>query len=370
MYLIKNIDVYSPQHMGKKDIFIAGDRVESLDRDIPESLLRNLGTEIIDGTDDLLIPGFIDGHVHLIGGGGEGGFATRTSEGNPEDFYKFGTTYIIGLLGTDGITRDHRSLLAKARAFNTVGLETSIMTGSYRFPLKTITGDVMEDIVLISEVIGVGEVAISDHRGSDISLKELQRLTLDTRVAGMLSGKSGKVILHIGPSSEKIDILFDIVKRDILPSYQFLPTHMSRSESLLNDGLRWIEQERGFIDFTASDKIISTIADLVDSSKYKNNICISTDGLGSLPVFNSNHELVSIKSSPVDGLMNIFKNLVREKNKNIQDALLPFTSNPALFFEFNKKGFGFIKEGSKASFSILDKDLDIKNVFLKGKRVI
>ena len=244
------------------------------------------------------------------------------------------------------------------------------MTGSYRFPLKTITGDVMEDIVLIPEVIGVGEVAISDHRGSDISLKELQRLTLDTRVAGMLSGKSGKVILHVGPSSEKIDILFDIVKRDILPSYQFLPTHISRSEDLLNDGLRWIEQENGFIDFTASDKIINTIADLIYSKKYKNNICISTDGLGSLPVFNSNHELISIKSSPVDGLMNIFKKLVKEKNKDIQDALLPFTSNPGLFFEFNKNGFGTIKKGSKASFSILNKDLDIKNVFLKGKKVI
>ncbi|MDK2952525.1 MAG: hypothetical protein PWQ77_2190 [Kosmotogales bacterium] len=369
MYLLKNIEIFGPEYLGRKDLFIAGDKVQIIEKDITESPLRNLGAEVIDCSGDYLIPGFVDGHVHLIGGGGEGGFYTRTSEGNPEDFVKYGTTTIIGLLGTDGITRNHRSLLAKARAFNIFGVETFIMTGSYRFPLKTITGDVMEDIVLIPEIIGVGELAIADHRGSDISVEELQRLTLDTRVAGMLSGKAGKVILHVGPSSEKLDVLFEIVKKDILPSYQFLPTHIARSEALLNEGLRWIEEYEGYIDFTASERIVGKIAELLNNSKYMNNICISTDGLGSLPVFNSNHELVSIKSSPVDGLINIFRKLVKEEGVEIQKALLPFTKNPSTFFRFDKNGIGTIRKGSLASFSILDKDLNIKDVFLKGKRL-
>ena len=35
---------------------------------------------IIDGTNKILVPGFIDQHVHITGGGGEGSFKTKAPE--------------------------------------------------------------------------------------------------------------------------------------------------------------------------------------------------------------------------------------------------------------------------------------------------
>ena len=52
-------------------------------------------------------------HVHLIGGGGEGGYATRTPEIQLTDITTSGVTTVLGLLGTDGVTRHVASLLAK-----------------------------------------------------------------------------------------------------------------------------------------------------------------------------------------------------------------------------------------------------------------
>ena len=70
----------------------------------------------------LLTPGFIDSHVHVLGGGGEGGFANRTPEATMEGLTKFGVTTVIGCLGTDGIGRDICALVAKTKGLNEQGM--------------------------------------------------------------------------------------------------------------------------------------------------------------------------------------------------------------------------------------------------------
>lgn len=64
--------------------------------------------------------------------------------------------------------------------------------GAYRIPTPTLTGSVQSDVIIVDKIIGFGEIAISDHRSSAPTFDELARLVADTRVAGMLSGKSGK----------------------------------------------------------------------------------------------------------------------------------------------------------------------------------
>lgn len=49
----------------------------------------------------------------------------------------------------------------------------------------------------IDEIIGV-KIALSDHRSPSISSDELARLASDARVAGMISGKAGIVVAHMG----------------------------------------------------------------------------------------------------------------------------------------------------------------------------
>ncbi|MDU7968050.1 MAG: beta-aspartyl-peptidase, partial [Paeniclostridium sordellii] len=74
MILIKNIDIYSPKHIGRKDILICSDKISLIEDNIK---LDNDKVTVIDGSNKILVPGFIDQHVHITGGGGEGSFKTR-----------------------------------------------------------------------------------------------------------------------------------------------------------------------------------------------------------------------------------------------------------------------------------------------------
>ena len=97
MKFIQNIDVYAPQHLGKKDVLTIHDKIVKIaDADTMQLTGIFPEAEIIDGTDRILTPGFIDCHVHVLGGGGEGGFANRTPEATMEGLTKFGVTTVVG----------------------------------------------------------------------------------------------------------------------------------------------------------------------------------------------------------------------------------------------------------------------------------
>lgn len=71
------------------------------------------------------------------------------------------------------------------------------MPGPTDTPPPTITGSVKKDIVFVDEIIGV-KLALSDHRAPNISTEELIRLASDVRTAGMVSGKPGIIVAHMG----------------------------------------------------------------------------------------------------------------------------------------------------------------------------
>ncbi|MDO4395969.1 MAG: beta-aspartyl-peptidase, partial [Clostridia bacterium] len=100
MKIIKNVNVYAPEKLGKKDILIAGGKICQIsdNLDIPESW----EVEVIDGEGLIATPGFIDSHVHILGGGGEGGFGNRTPEATLSGLTRWGITTVVGCLGTDG----------------------------------------------------------------------------------------------------------------------------------------------------------------------------------------------------------------------------------------------------------------------------
>ena len=180
MILIRNADLYNPQHIGLRDILVAGGQVvaigEGLD-DFPVDVER------IDAAGGIVHPGFIDGHVHAIGGGGEAGMISRVPPLSEGEIAQAAVTGIVGVLGTDGRTRTVRDLLAKIKGYREWGLSAWALTGSYELPSQTITGSVGDDIALIEEIIGV-KVAISDHRCSIPTTEELTRLAGEARVAG------------------------------------------------------------------------------------------------------------------------------------------------------------------------------------------
>lgn len=250
--IIKNIKVYKPEYIGIKDVLLIDRKIAETGDDIQVKI--NSLTEVveIDGTGKVLVPGFIDSHVHILGGGGEGGFSTRTPEASLTVLTTSGVTTVVGCLGTDGISRDMVSLLAKARGLEEEGITSYIYSGSYRFPVKTITGDIMKDIMVVDKIIGVGEVAVSDHRSSQPSFEEFSKAASEARVGGMLSGKAGIINVHLGDGKRKLELLLRVVEETEIPITQFLPTHINRNEELFLQCMEYAKRG-GFVDFTGSE---------------------------------------------------------------------------------------------------------------------
>ncbi|WP_353094444.1 beta-aspartyl-peptidase [Tissierella praeacuta] len=376
--IIKNAKVYAPEYLGVKDVVLVGDKIHSIGNDLSIENNNAVITNIIDGNGKILTPGFIDNHVHIMGGGGEGGFKTRTPEIKLTDITTGGITTIIGCLGTDGIARDMISLLAKARGLEEEGITTYIYTGSYQIPVTTITGDVAKDIMIVDKIIGVGEIAISDHRSSQPTLNELRKLTSSARVAGILSGKAGIVNIHVGDGTSKIDYLIEIVNNTEIPYTQFIPTHMNRNEELFLQGIEY-SKSGGFIDFTTSSdplfweegevKVSVALKRCYDAGVPDTNITLSSDGQGSLPSFNDKKEFVGIKVGKVTSLFNEVRDAVLEEGLPLEKVLKTITSNPAALLKL--KGKGQIKEGYDADIVLLDeKNLEIDTVIAKGQIMI
>ena len=95
MILFQNIDVYAPEYLGRKDVLTVYDKIVKIadaGTITADGLLS--GAETVDGTGLVLTPGFVDCHVHVLGGGGEVGFANRTPEATMEGLNKFGVTTV------------------------------------------------------------------------------------------------------------------------------------------------------------------------------------------------------------------------------------------------------------------------------------
>ncbi len=374
--LIKNGEVYAPEFLGKKDILIINNKIGKIaDRidDFPSGIV----SETIDATGKKIVPGFIDQHVHIIGGGGEAGFSSRIYETKLTDFTTAGTTTVVGLLGTDGTTRNLEALIAKARALEGEGISTYILTGSYEYPAQSLTGSVRRDVMLIDKIIGT-KIAISDHRASYVTSVELIKEASNARVAGMLSHKPGIVTIHVGDGKNRLDPVFEAVQNSEIPIKHFIPTHINRTKELFEHAILFAKMG-GFIDFTAdtlpsasdpsSVKTSAGIKKAIKEGVCLENMTISTDGNGSWSLYDEQGNLKKIGISQMDRLHRELKDLVFKEEFSLSDALKPITSNVAKVLGiFPQKGK--IEENSDADILILDNDLDIVSVMAKGQMMI
>jgi beta-aspartyl-dipeptidase (metallo-type) len=367
MILLKNATVYSPEPLGVRDILLSVDRIVAIEEQLTVCL-PNLS--VIDCSKKIAVPGFIDSHVHILGGGGEGGFRTRTYELSFSDLVRAGITTVVGCLGTDGVTRSLESLYAKAKALEEEGASSYIYVGSYRVPPVTLTGSIIKDIVLIDKVIGVGEVAISDHRSSQPTLDELKRLAADARIGGMLSGKAGVVNVHVGDGPTMLEPLVKVVKTSEIPITQFLPTHINRNSKLLNSSIEWLSMG-GFIDLTTSigelleDELLPwRVFKELSEHGFESQITFSSDGQGSLPRFDEKGNFVGLDVGKVSTLYEQAR-LAAMHATPLEKALLPITKNVAKILKLTDKGT--LSVGMDADIVLLDQDLNIDTVIAKGK---
>lgn len=368
MILIKNIDIYSPKHIGKKDVLICDEKITLIEDNIN---LDNNKVTVIDGSNKILVPGFIDQHVHITGGGGEGSFKTRVPEIMLSKLTSSGITTVVGLLGTDATTRSVENLVSKAKALKEEGLSVYAHTGSYEYPTVTLTQSVRKDIAFVDEIIGC-KIAISDHRSSTLTNEELQRVASDVRVAGMISGKAGILICHMGDGKRGLNPINESLENSDIPVRTFRPTHVNRNESLLEQSFEFAKKG-GVIDLTCGiyDELSpkKVIKKAIQKEVPTESITISSDGYGSWSNYDEQGNLVKIGVSSVDALYKEFKAMVLEEKMNIEDALKYVTSNVAKALELYPKK-GAIKENSDSDMILLDENLDIDTVIARGRIMV
>lgn len=375
MILIKDIETYTPKFIGKKDILIAGEKIIAISNEIDALTFINLDIEVVDGKGKKMVPGLIDAHVHIAGAGGEGGPSSRTPEMQLSQMLAGGITTVIGCLGTDGITRTPDSVLMKAKSLRAEGVSAWMYTGSYQVPTPTITGEIARDLAIIDEVIGVGEIALSDHRSSCPTTQELIRLTEHARVGGMLGGKAGVVNIHMGDAKNPFQPIEDAVKNSELQYTQFYPTHCNRNHYIFEDAKTY--GKKGYIDITASSypyfpeyeiKPSKAIAEFLNAGVPLQNITMTSDGNGSLPGFNEKGELIKLEMGQPRSIFDEMMDAVKEEGIPLEKALSVITSNVASILKLNHKGR--IIAGADADLVILDKDLMMDGVIARGEFMV
>ena len=366
--LLTNAQVFAPEDLGLRHVLIGGGRIIAIS-DKKDELSVAHATEI-DLEGRRLIPGFIDGHAHVTGGGGESGFKTRVPPVPLGQFTRAGVTSVVGVLGTDDTTRDTRSLLAQTRALREEGIGAWCHTGGYHVPPVTLTGSVRDDIVYLDPVIGVGELALSDHRSSQPTRDELLRIASDAHVAGMISGKAGIVHLHLGDGERGLDLVRQALQLSELPARVFNPTHINRRKALFDEAIE-LAGNGSTVDITAfpvteeEDAWPADVALLkyLESGAPADRVTISSDGGGCLPVFNEQGEMLHMDIGRPASLIETLRTLLGN-GVALEQVLPAFTSNVADILRLHDRGR--IRVGDAADLIVLDDENDISDVMIAG----
>ena len=366
--LLTNAQVFAPEDLGLRHVLIGGGRIIAISGNKAELSVAPATEFDLGG--QRLIPGFIDGHAHVTGGGGESGFKTRVPPVPLGQFTRAGVTSVVGVLGTDDTTRDTRSLLAQTRALREEGIGAWCHTGGYHVPPGTLTGSVRDDIVYLDPVIGVGELALSDHRSSQPTRDELLRIASDAHVAGMISGKAGIVHLHLGDGERGLDLVRQALQLSELPARVFNPTHINRRKALFDEAVE-LAANGSTVDITAfpvaeeEDAWPADVALLkyLESGAPADRVTISSDGGGCLPVFNEQGEMLHMDIGRPASLIETLRTLLGD-GVALARVLPAFTSNVADILRLHDRGR--IRVGDAADLIVLDDENEISDVMIAG----
>lgn len=236
--LIEGGRVYDPDPCGVQSVLLADGHVGKVG-EINRRALESLGAEyeVIDASGCIVVPGLIDPHVHLLGGSGETGFSTQTPEFFISEIVRFGITTVVGTLGVDTTMKTMPGLLAKVKALKEHGLNAFCWSGGYDVPPESILDTVREDIMFIEEVIGAGEVAISDERALEPDPRELARTATHAHIGGMLARKAGLMHVHVGEGKRRLQPLRDVVDEFEVEPCWIYATHIERTEELMDEAI-------------------------------------------------------------------------------------------------------------------------------------
>jgi beta-aspartyl-dipeptidase (metallo-type) len=354
--LIENGEIHAPEPRGRQPVLLADGKIVRIGELDARAAARSLGVEleVIDAAGCYVTPGFIDPHSHVIGGSGEEGFASRTPELQLSEIVTWGITTVVGVLGVDATTRPPLSLLARVKGLQEDGMTAYMYTGHYGIPPATITGSVRNDLMAIQEVIGVGEIAISDHRAPQPSTEELLRVVVDSHVGGMLSRKAGVTHFHVGESERRLKPLFDLLEAypEVKPECLY-PSHLNRSPEQQDEGIE-LARRGCFVDMDSAEEDGGApwVRRWFDQGGDPDRLTLSSDADSSSP----------------KKFYEMFRDCVLKQGLPFERVLPLVTVNTAKVLKLASKGR--LEEAKDADLLVLRKgSLEIVEVIARGKRI-
>lgn len=373
LFLLRNATLFTPEHRGNCDLFIAGGQLIAMTPRLTAP--TNLPVEILDLQGAWVIPGLIDSHIHIAGAGGEGGPASRTEGVEIHDLITGGITSVVGCLGTDGFTRSIESVLMKAKSLNDQGISAWIYTGSYQIPTPTLTGSISRDIALFSEIIGVGEIALADHRSSYPTFKEFITVLQQARLGGLIGGKSGLVNIHIGDYGHPFAYLEKALTLPGIHAGQMLPTHCNRSRDVFEQAKQYAR--KGYIDLTTSSfpafqdceiKPSAAWLELMESGISHAAVTLSSDAGGSLPRFDDQGHCIGSTVGRADSMLSELRDMIAQDphdRDRAARAIATVTSNVADRLGLAHRGR--LQTGAPADLVVLNEDFSARLVLADGR---
>lgn len=355
LILLRHAEVFAPEPLGLRDLLVGGGRILWIGQGACD--LGSFAVETVDLEGRTVIPGLLDLHAHVAGGGGEAGAHTRVPAVPLSRFTLAGVTTVVGVLGTDCSTRTMRDLVATVNGLRNLGLSAWAWTGGYPVPPTTLTGSVRDDIVFVDPILGVGELAISDHRSSQPTFDEFLRLASDAYLGGLLTGKAGLLHLHLGNGPRGLELVRRALEVSELPPRVFHPTHVNRRKGLFEEALSLARAgcavdltafpvEEGEDAWSAAEGLRRYLA----SGAPPHRVTVSSDGGGCLPHFDGEGRMLRMGVGSPGALMETLRELVASGEP--LDRVLPaFTSNPAALLRLPAKGR--LRPGADADLVVL-----------------
>jgi len=377
--ILTDAEVFAPAPLGRQTLVVGGTQVLAV-LDGPPSV-AGLDAEVVDLAGARVVPGLIDAHVHVTGGGGEAGPHTAAPAPPLSAYTTAGVTSVVGLLGTDDATRSTRELLRGVHALRAEGLSAWAWTGGYHLPPTTLTGSVRTDIACVEPVIGFGELAISDHRSSQPTFEEVARVAAECHVGGLMTGKAGVLHLHLGDGRRGLDLLRRILDGTEVPPRTLHPTHVNRRRALLEEAFDLTP--RGVtIDVTAfppglappptgspDDEVLAldAVAAYLDAGLPAGRLTVSSDGGGCLPSFDAQGELLHMDFATSGALADLVADWCAA-GRDLAAILPVLTSNPAGLLRL--AGKGRLAAGADADLVVLGDDHRPRHVMARGRWMV
>jgi beta-aspartyl-dipeptidase (metallo-type) len=372
--LVRGGHLFAPEDRGIQDLLMINGRIVAIGANLPE-LHELYPLEIVDAQDQIVLPGLIDPHLHIIGASGLGGPTTRTTDLQISCIAGVGITTVISPLGADSLSRTLPDLLARAMQMEAEGITAYCYTGGWRIPVPSLMGDPLSDVTYLDRVLGI-KVAIAEPKAPYLSVEELSLLAHAAIIGGKLSGKKAVLHAHVGDRAEGLHPLEEAVARTGLPIHQFVATHVNRNPNLWEQAIEYAKSG-GSIDITTMQKpeagypkaihASRTILDALEKGVPISRITMSSDGGAGYPRLGPNGEEMGFYMAGPESILETVRELV-QAGLSWGQAVSFATVNTADLLGLAKKGR--LEVGSDADILILTKSGNVDRVYCRGKLMV